>query len=221
MSKYKVVIVEDHYDLVNEIERHLRNHPDIELVEKYYDVESAVEEMHLYNVDLVILDISFTGSSKNGIDCLVSLRSKAMAINRGVRFLMYTQSDEDVNLLSALALGADGYVLKSDSVAKIPLFVKMIMKGEGVMTPRMVRKLIEYHREHTREKPQAFVDLSDQEKTIVKLVSEGLSNIEVADRMSRSDGYIRQILVRVFVKLEVKNRYRLILLYWKITGRLR
>jgi len=217
----KVAIVEDIEKIVENFERMLKYDNELELVGKYGDGESAIEGIALRKPDVVVLDIGLPGRY-NGLDCLVILGQEYP----DMKFLMYTQFDDDERLFRALELRAKGYILKEDGVPQMVRNVKDVLQGLGAMSGPIAAKVMEYHynanktvvEQSPKPYPPELEMLNETERMVLKLLSEGVKNPDVAIRMGLSKKYVRVVVSKIYDKTHIRNRIILSDYYRKLMG---
>ncbi len=117
------------------------------------------------------------------------------------RVLILTVSDREEDLFQALRFGAEGYLLKSASIANVTEAVKRVAAGEMMLSPHIARKLVDEFREKANGP-----SLSSRETEVLQLAGEGLTNAEIARRLFLTDSTIRTYMSRLVDKLHLKNR---------------
>jgi DNA-binding NarL/FixJ family response regulator len=128
----KAVIVEA---ISDQLEKFVKYDPMFNLIAKYSGAKSALANIPHDKPNIVILDIGLPGP-KNGLDVLAILRRKHLEM----KFLIYTVFDSEEKLLKAFALGAYGYILKSEPITTIPNYCTRIMEGELVVTELLLKR---------------------------------------------------------------------------------
>jgi len=124
-----------------------------------------------------------------------------------VRIMMLTTFDDKPNIQQALAAGADGYLLKTDEIAAIAGKLRPLVAGVGVLDTEVLKKL-------TATENPALEELTQRERDIVRLVAQGLTNKEIAAQLFLSEGTVRNNIVTIMEKLDVKNRTQLGMAYY-------
>lgn len=210
----RIVIVEDHQDVRQEVVRAVNRLPGWEVVGAHETGESAMDCIAAERPDIVVLDIGLPGIS--GLDCLVRLKFE----NPGVIFTMFTIFDDDDNLFLALRLGASGYVIKDEGLSGIIRALRELEKGRAYMSPTIATKVVQsFWREATDL--GGFQKLSNRQLQIVRLVSQGRSYKEIAEEIDISEGGVRQHLHRIYGVLHINNRHRLAAMYQELMRKLR
>jgi len=163
------------------------------------------EALHLYSgyrPDLVLLDIFMPGIG--GLETLRRLK----ALDPGAKVLMLTTFGYDTYVREALAGGASGYLLKDATPKEVLSSLEAVWGGQTVLSPAVVASLSGLSRSGARQGlPDWFPLLSEKEKKILLLISKGLSNEEIADRMNLGKNTIRNYVSAIYDKIGVKDRF--------------
>lgn len=158
----------------------------------------AVERALALIPDLVLMDIHMPGMS--GLDALKSIKAERPEI----KVVMLTVSEEDKDLLEAVRSGANGYLLKHIDSTEFFRLIDNLDKGDAAILPSMATRLIKYvsQSEGNVEKSP----LSERETEVLKLVSEGKSNRDIAHDLSVSENTIKFHIKNILLKLSAANR---------------
>ena len=123
------------------------------------------------------------------------------------RVLMLTSYAEDEMLFSAIRAGASGYVLKQIDGEELVRALEAVARGEALLDPAVTQRVFqEVRRAVKEEEASAFVHLSQQEKHVLLLVSEGRTNREIANALFLGEGTVRNYVSSILSKLGVSNR---------------
>ena len=198
MQPIKVCLVEDVKEVRDGMVSLLTLDERFEMLASYSDGESAIENLPVWEADIVILDINLPGMS--GIDCL--RRVKRLCPHS--QFIMFTIYEDDEKVFEALQGGANGYSLKKTPLSKITDLLVELYEGGAPMSTQIARKVIE--RIHVQEADYDRTDISSREYEILKWLAKGLLYKEIADRLKITTGTVRQHIHRIYEKLHVQNR---------------
>ena len=120
---------------------------------------------------------------------------------------MLTSYAEDDMLFSAIKAGASGYVLKQIDSEGLVKSLEAVARGEASLDPAVTQRVFQEVRRAVREEEAAsFADLSQQERMVLKLVSEGKTNREIAQSLYLGEGTVRNYVSSILSKLGVSNR---------------
>jgi DNA-binding NarL/FixJ family response regulator len=199
-DKLKVLIADDHPMLREALHRTLDAEEDMDIVAEASDGEEAVKLTSELEPDVVIMDIVMP--KLNGIEA--TKRIKEIAPDAAV--LILTAYDDEEYVLGLLDAGAAGYLLKSARGRDLVEAVRAIQAGESVLHPKIIAKLLKRAMASPVEEHRRSELLSERESEVFKLVALGMSNKEIAEKLSVSQRTIKAHLTNIFNKLNVVSR---------------
>ena len=146
-----------------------------------------------------------------GMDGLETLKAmKAAGVES--RILMLTVSDNEYDVIAALRLGADGYLLKDMEPEDILLCLRRAAQGQVVISERLTQLLAHALREeHKAEEGAAGAHLTEREKEILELIARGLSNKIIAGQLGISEGTVKVHVKHLLKKLGLHSLKRMML----------
>jgi len=166
--------------------------------------EEALDLMARFQPDLVLLDIFMPGMG--GLETLKLLRWA----HPGVKVIMLTTFGYDTYVKEAVAGGASGYLLKDTTPEEVWSSILTVMGGQTVLSQSVVETLSgrprasDYPRSLT---PPWFTQLSEKERKILLLISKGLSNEQIAERLNLGKHTIRNYVSALYEKIGAKDRF--------------
>ena len=200
-DRIRIVIVDDH-DLVREgLRSLLSQYEDFDVVGEAAAVDAAVRVIEEAEPDIVLLDLRL-GDADGG-----EVARRVRALGRSVTILVLSVHDTSAHLRSALAAGADGYLLKSVTGAELASGIRNAVAGQTVIGHEFVPKLLA---DATRGPAQADPGVTQREREVLELVAEGLGNRAVADRLGMSTRTAQKHMENLFKKLGVHDRTELV-----------
>jgi two-component system nitrate/nitrite response regulator NarL len=193
------VVIADRYPLVLlGLSAVLAAHRDFNIVASCSDGTSCIEALRNLAPNIAILDVSMPGVT--GLEILSIVNSE----NLSTRLVFLTASDEDSDLVMSAA--ADGYSVIPKDVAPEVLVQSLRQIAEGQRLLPLLSSEQAISRGQSAITGNALTTLTDRERQIMRLVSEGLSNKEIGRRLNIADGTIKVHLHNIFQKLEISNR---------------
>lgn len=201
MTKHKILLVDDHEVVRLGLKALLEHHPQYEVVGEAGTAKEAIEQVKRTRPDVVLMDIRLPGAS--GIEACEEITKSYPE----TRVIMLTSYAEDEMLFSAIRAGASGYVLKQISGDALITAIDAVSRGEALLDPAVTQRVFQEVRRAVKdEEASAFVNLSQQEKHVLMLVSEGKTNREIAKTLFLGEGTVRNYVSSILSKLGVSNR---------------
>jgi DNA-binding NarL/FixJ family response regulator len=203
-----VAIVEDNAVMRKTFRQWIDASTDFRCVFACATAEEARAEIPRLKPDVVLMDIHLPGES--GIACTARLKEELA----GVQVIMLTVYRNQELIFQALQAGACGYLLKRSSPEELLRAIAEVRSGGAPMTSEIARMVVEaFQKKPAQEAPSQ--DLTGRESEILALLSEGLSNKEIADRVSISYDTVRAHLRHIYEKLHVRGRTEAVKHYLK------
>jgi two-component system response regulator DevR len=201
MVKQRILLVDDHEVVRLGLKSLLERHPQFEIIGEASSAREALEQVANNHPDVVVMDIRLPGTS--GIEACEEITSRFPE----TRVLMLTSYAEDEMLFSAIRAGASGYVLKQIGGEELVRALEAVARGEALLDPAVTQRVFqEVRRAVKEEEASAFAHLSQQEKHVLLLVSEGKTNREIAKALFLGEGTVRNYVSSILSKLGVSNR---------------
>ena len=201
MAKQRIFIVDDHEVVRLGLKSLLEHHPQFEVVGEAGTAKDAVEQASQILPDVMLMDIRLPGAS--GIEACEEITR----LYPEVRVIMLTSYAEDEMLFSAIRAGASGYVLKQIGGEDLIRALEAVGRGEALLDPAVTQRVFqEVRRAVKEEEASACANLSQQERHVLLLVSEGKTNREIAKALFLGEGTVRNYVSSILAKLGVSNR---------------
>jgi two-component system response regulator DevR len=201
MVKQRILLVDDHEVVRLGLRSLLERHPQFDVIGEASSAREALEQVANNHPDVVVMDIRLPGTS--GIEACEEITSRFPE----TRVLMLTSYAEDEMLFSAIRAGASGYVLKQIGGDELVRALEAVARGEALLDPAVTQRVFqEVRRAVKEEEASAFAHLSQQEKHVLLLVSEGKTNREIAKSLFLGEGTVRNYVSSILSKLGVSNR---------------
>jgi len=201
----RVVVADDQPLVRTGLRTILENEPDIAVVGEAADGLSAYELTRTHRPDVVLMDVRMPG-----LDGIAGTRR---IVESGVptRVLVLTTFDLDSYVYEALTAGASGFVLKDMPRDDLVHAVRTVAAGDTPLAPAVVRRLVTWFldepgRHRPRPGDPRLTRLTERETQVLRLVADGMSNAEIADRLVVSPATIKTHVGSLLHKLEVRDR---------------
>jgi DNA-binding NarL/FixJ family response regulator len=201
MEKKDILLVDDHEVVRLGLKALLEHNDKFEVVAEAGTSKEAVAMVEKHHPDVVLMDIRLPGPS--GIEACEEITERWP----DVRVVILTSYAEDEMLFSAIRAGASGYVLKQIGAEGLITAIEAACRGEALLDPAVTQRVFqEVRRAVKKEEAAAFANLSQQEKNVLALVSEGKTNREIAAALFLGEGTVRNYVSSILSKLGVSNR---------------
>lgn len=195
---FKICIVEDNPITSAAISETINSTAGYELAGIYSNAEDYIDDFVFIKPDITLMDIDLPGIS--GIEAI----SKIKCSYPVTKIIILTNHDEKESLFNALKAGADGYLLKKDSLEKLANALRDIENGGAVISPPIAKKIIAYFKAPAQD--DSLKDLSGKELSILKYIVDGLLYKEIAANMNLSIDSIKKYASSIYAKMHVHTR---------------
>lgn len=201
MTVIRVLIADDHPVVRRGLRSMLANVDDIEVVGEASTAAETLEQVESLHPDVVLLDIRMPPHASG-------FRAAQQATRRhpATRIIFLTTYDEDQLILRAFEVGAYGYLLKNISAEQLAAAIRSVFAGERLLSDELMSRALHQLGDLARERARLHADLSDSEIRILKLVSQGATNKQIAQQLHWSEMTIKRKLSDIFVKLGATDR---------------
>ena len=195
----RVFLLDDHEVVRRGLRDLLESEGDIEVVGESGLAREAARRIPALRPHVAILDARLPDGS--GVDVCRDIR----AAHPEISALILTSYDDDVALFSAIMAGAAGYVLKQIQGNDLLATVRRVAAGQSMLDPAVTAKVLERLRNGPKEDP-ALAPLTTQERKILALIGEGLTNREIAEQMFLAEKTIKNYVSSLLAKLGMERR---------------
>lgn len=200
MHPIRVVIVDDHPVVRHGLRGMLAETEAVEVVGEASNVEEALEVIAAVRPDVVLLDIRMPGT--DGLWLLKRLAEREPAS----KVIILTNYAEEQFLLEAFRCGAYGYFLKNVSCEDLVKGLQTVHRGNRMLSPELIDLVLRQFAELGRQQTVERFGLSKTDLRLLRLLADGATNREIAERMYWSETTVKRKLSEVFQKLGVSNR---------------
>jgi DNA-binding NarL/FixJ family response regulator len=209
MPPIRVLIADDHLLFRDGLHGLLDAMPDTEVVGEAASGDEAVVRAKALLPDVILMDIKMPGL--NGI----AATREILASNPQIGILILTMFEDDDSVFAAMRAGAQGYLLKAASQEELLRAIRGVSNGEAIFGPGIARRLIGFFASPRAALPtaprRAFPELSEREDEILRLIAQGRSNYEIAERLTLSVKTVQNHVSNIFGKLQVADRVQAVI----------
>jgi len=202
MDKIKILVADDHAVVRQGTRKLLEQEEDLEVVAEAGDGEEAVRLAAEFNPDVAIIDIAMP--KLDGIEATRQIKEYYPDIN----ILILSAYDDSQFVFSLLEAGAAGYLLKSVHGRELIAAIRAVREGESVLHPSIARKVLSRFAPAINKPGGQNTSgvLSEREMEVLKLMTSGASNKEIASQLHLSIRTVQGHLSQIFSKLKVSSR---------------
>ncbi|WLW53642.1 response regulator [Streptomyces sp. YU58] len=199
-GKIRVFLLDDHEVVRRGVHELLSVESDIEVVGEAGTAADALARIPAARPDVAVLDVRLPDGS--GVEVCREIRSR----DESVHCLMLTSFADDEALFDAIMAGASGYVLKAIRGNELLDAVRDVAAGRSLLDPVATARVLERLRDGGRAEPDELARLTDQERRILDLIGEGLTNRAIGERMHLAEKTIKNYVSSLLSKLGMERR---------------
>jgi DNA-binding NarL/FixJ family response regulator len=197
----RVFLLDDHEVVRRGLSMLLSAEPDIEVVGEAANAAQARARIPALRPDVAVLDVRLPDG--DGVSVCRDIRS---SLAPPPACLMLTSYSDDEALFEAIMAGASGYLLKQVSGTDLVGAIRRLASGESLLDPRMTARVFERLRKGPEQEDPRYAALSDQERRILELIAEGMTNRQIAQRMYLAEKTVKNYVSGLLRKLGMERR---------------
>jgi DNA-binding NarL/FixJ family response regulator len=191
-----VLVVDDHSTFAELLALALDSEPDLHCVAVAADRETAIEAAREHAPDIAVVDLLL------GREDGISLAADLASLRPGIRVVILTAHADQVVMRRASAAGVCGLLAKNGSLNDLLNTLRSARPGGFIVDPQLLQRLVST-RDHT---PVDLPSLTPREQEVLELLADGLTNIEIGERLFISPITVRNHVSRILMKLQVRDR---------------
>ena len=196
----RILVVDDHEIVRQGLVALLSRRDAFEVVAEAGSVAEAVSAARRFQPDLVIMDVRLPDGS--GIEACRDIRAERPE----TRVVMLTSYPDEEAVLSAIIAGASGYLLKQVRGRDLVAALESVGRGDSLLDPAVTEKVLQRVRSAAGGENDELADLTSQERKILLLVAEGMTNKEIANDVFLSDKTVKNYVSSILSKLNLQRR---------------
>lgn len=195
----RILIADDHAVVREGLSTLIGTEPGMTVVGEAADGNEAVQMMRQHNPDVILLDMVMP--NKDGLAAITEIKQE----NPNAHILVLTSFADDDKVFPAIKSGALGYLLKNASPQRLLQAIRDVHRGEPSMSPDIAKKLM-LEMQRPQELPLTEEPLTEREVDVLRLIAQGLSNQEIAEKLVIGEGTVRTHVSNILSKLHLANR---------------
>lgn len=202
-EKIKILIADDQKLIREGLKVLLEMEEDFEVVG---EATNGVEAYELYiklKPDIVLMDIQMP--IMNGVEAIKKIKEA----NPSAKIIILTTFDDDQYVFDGLKSGALGYILKDTSIEKVSETIRIVNKGGALIEPSITKKILSEISKIEKpkiKKEELIEELNLREIEILKFISKGYTNQEIADKLNLSVGTVKNYVTTILQKIGARDR---------------
>lgn len=204
-----LLITDDHALVRQGTRAFLELQPDLTVVGEADSGEMAVRMAAELAPDVVLMDLVMPGMG--GVEATRQVKQ----VSPHSQVIVLTSYHEDEFIFPALRAGALSYVLKDVGPEELADTVRKAARGESVLHPRVAARVVQELRGARKDTPNLFTDLSDRELEVLRLIAEGRSNADIAEKLVISEKTVKGHVSNILSKLHMLDRTQAAVYAWQ------
>jgi len=200
VEQIRILVVDDHEVVRDGIVSNLVRQPDFAIVGQASNGLEAVQRAADLSPDIILMDLRMP--ELDGVEAMIRIKQA----NPEIKFIVFTTYSDDEYLFAAIKAGAKGYLLKDAPREELFKALRAVSRGESLIQPVFTTKVLDKLASELSRKSTGADALSDREIEVLDLVAKGVSNKDIADRLSITQSTVKTHVTSIFQKLNVTTR---------------
>ena len=212
MSVVRVFLLDDHEVVRRGLRDLFESDEGFEVVGESGSAKDAEARIPALRPDVAVLDGRLPDGS--GVDVCRAVRS----VDPSIRAIILTSYDDDEALFAAIMAGAAGYVLKQIMGTDLLDVVRKVADGQSLLDPAVTQRVLDRLRDGGASEPAELRALTPQERRILELVAEGLTNRQIGEQLFLAEKTVKNYVTSILNKLGLERRTQAAVLASKLLG---
>lgn len=204
-----VLIVDDHQVVRQGVRTFLESQPDITVVAEAESGEAAAQLATEHAPDVVLMDLLMPGMDG------VTATQQVKQVSPRTQIIVLTSYHQDEHIFPAIRAGALSYLLKDAAPKELVEAVRKAARGEAVLHPRVAARVVQELHGAQQDSVNPLTTLSDREMEVLRLIADGLSNVEIAEALTISDKTVKSHVSNILGKLHLVDRTQAAVFAWR------
>ena len=202
MAEIRILIVDDHEMVRDGLSVMMEREDDFTVVGEAKNGLEAVEQAKALRPDVVLMDLRMP--EMDGVEAMRQIRAE----QDDVKFLVLTTYDTDEYIFDAIEAGAKGYLLKDTSREELFKAVRTVNRGESLIEPGVVSRLLDRLTDLSRQAAQGpdHLALSERELEVLRLIARGSANKQIEGDLSITENTVKTHVANILQQLDVGHR---------------
>ncbi|KJK55324.1 LuxR family transcriptional regulator [Saccharothrix sp. ST-888] len=216
----RVMLVDDQELLRTGFRMILQSQGDIEIAAEAGDGQQALAVLETTSVDVILMDVRMPRLDGVQATRRICLDADGAPLPDAPHVLILTTFDLDEYAFAALKAGASGFLLKDVPPTELVAAIRAVHAGDAVVAPTTTRRMIDRFAEvlptpQTAPGATVLAPLTDREREVFLLVAQGLSNGEIAAKLTLSEATVKTHVGRILAKLNLRDRVQAVVLAYE------
>ena len=204
-----VLLVDDHEVVRSGVSAFLASQPDFEVVGEAKSGTEAVDLALKHVPDVVLMDLVM--AKMDGVEATRQVKT----VSPRTKIVVLTSYHQDEYIFPALQAGAISYILKDVKMDDLAEAIRRAAQGEATLHPRVASRVIQELHGANREELNPYTELTEREMEVLKLIAQGLSNSEIAEKLVISVNTVKGHVSNILSKLHVADRTQAAVYAWQ------
>ncbi len=204
-----VLLVDDHKLVRQGVRAFLEAHAEFLVVGEAESGAEAVKLAEQHIPDVVLMDLIMP--EMDGVEATRQVKN----ISPRSQIVVLTSYHEDEHIFPALEAGATSYILKDIDMEELAEAIRRSARGEVTLHPRVAARILQELHGTKRDEINPFTELTKREMEVLKLIANGLSNSEIAEKLVISDHTVKGHVSNIFSKLHLADRTKAAVYAWQ------
>jgi len=204
-----ILLVDDHALVRSGVRAYLETQPELVVVAEAGSGQEAVQQAAEYAPDVVLMDLVMPGM--DGVEATRRVREASPR----TQVVVLTSFHEDTHIFPAIKAGAISYLLKDIGPAELAEAIRAAARGEAILHPKVAARLMQELRGNRTQAINPYTELSEREQEVLRLIAEGMSNAEMAEKLVLSEKTVKSHVSNILNKLHLADRTQAAVFAWR------
>jgi DNA-binding NarL/FixJ family response regulator len=196
----RILIADDHIVMREGLSALIDEEPNLDVIAQAANGQEAIDLYAQTKPDIVLMDLAMP--DKDGLEAIKEI----LAFDPEAKILVLTSYSDETKVFAAIQAGALGYLLKATSAEELLLAITHVYQGNSYLPPAIARQVIHGIKKPSSQVTAANPTLTRREFNILELLSQGLSNKEMAEQLTISERTVSGHVANILTKLNLENR---------------